>query len=376
MTVLLARVRPSLLCLSILLLALPASAQEDLPEPLVVRAEVKTVVTGAERSIAWPDGPAGMTPQWLVARVSIDWLCRSGKPIRLEVKHDGGPKEVASHKVDLRPRPEVHYGTLELELYLWEQSAVKAACAKDGEVRVESAPVLVTLHCANSRVYEWTQKLPLQVRCRPSEPSQAAVTGLSGSEWGRGDSPETMVSLSKFVHEAPDPERNVLTVGKRVKVPLGDLRGVMPAIRTLRVVRLDEAGAIVERFPPTPLKGKGTFEERYEPQLTLAPKQVGTLRFAYEAEYFDGSKLLSKAATIEVEKPRKLRKTGPLTAEQRHSVMQALEKKMATADCGPELVKWLREQPYVQDAGGKGSNLWLNFTDGLPMIITCRTTVR
>lgn len=383
MTVLLARVRLSLLCLSSLLLALPVSAQEEdaPPRPLVIRSpgdgEVTTVVTGAERSIGWPEGPTAMTPLWLVARTSIDWWCENGPAVRLEVKTDAGPREVASRTVDLR-RQKMNNGTSEVELYLWEQAAVKAACAKDGEVSLASASVHLTLHCPRGKRFEKTQTLPLQVRCRPSEPSQAAVTGISGSEMDRETQSGISLSLSKFAHTEPFADPEVVNVGQRQKLNLGRVCGTVPALRALRVVRLQGAGTVVERFPPSRLEGRGTDDECYEPQVTLTPKQPGPLQFAYEAEYFDGSRLLSRPVSVEAESAteRAARKARELTPEQRHSVMEALEKKLATTDCGPELVKWLKEQPHVKDAGGSGSNYWLNFSDGLPMIITCRKTER
>ncbi len=381
MTVLLARVRLPLFCLSSLLLALPASAQQEdaPPQPLVIRSpgagEVTTVVTGAERSIGWPEGPAAMTPLWLVARTSIDWLCENGPAVRLEVKTDAGPREAASRTVDLR-RQKMNNGTSEVELYLWEQAAVKAACAKDGEVSLASAPVRLTLHCPGGKRFEKTQTLPLQVRCRPSEPSQAEVTGISGSEMDRETPSGIMVSLSKFAHTEPWADTEVVNVGQRQKLKLGRVCRPVPELRALRVVRLEGAETVVERFPPSRLLGRGTDEECYEPQVTLTPKEAGPLQFAYEAEYFDGSRLLSKPVWVEAESAREraARKALELTPEQRHSVMKALDEKLATTGCGPELVKWLKEQPYVKDAGGKGSNYWLNFRDGMPLIITCRKT--
>jgi hypothetical protein len=54
---------------------------------------------------------------------------------------------------------------------------VKAACAKGGEVLVDSVPVNLALRCESGRVIKNRQVLPLQVDCKPSAPSQEAVTG-------------------------------------------------------------------------------------------------------------------------------------------------------------------------------------------------------
>ncbi len=339
-------------------------------------AEVVTEVTGQgeDRGVSWPEGPAAMTPLWLVAQGYIRWACEDGHAVRLEVRAGRGP-DARARSIDLS-RHQLYGGFSEVPLYLWEVAEVKAACKEPGDVRVDSVPVHLTLECPMGRLQRATRSVALQVRCRPSEPSQAEVTGISGSEMDRETPSGIMVSLSKFAHTEPWADTEVVNVGQRQKLKLGRVCRPVPELRALRVVRLEGAETVVERFPPSRLLGRGTDEECYEPQVTLTPKEAGPLQFAYEAEYFDGSRLLSKPVWVEAESAREraARKALELTPEQRHSVMKALDEKLATTGCGPELVKWLKEQPYVKDAGGKGSNYWLNFRDGMPLIITCRKT--
>ncbi|XXF80776.1 hypothetical protein P2318_13765 [Myxococcaceae bacterium GXIMD 01537] len=363
------------LCMSGVLLGTPALAvDEELrlssPEP----GEVRTEVTGqgAQTGIAWPDGPAAMTPRWFVADAEVTWACAKGPALRLEVRTERGP-DSKPRAFNLRADKRFG-GTSQVPLYLWPVEDVKAACAKDGEARVESTPVHLTLQCPGGRRVTRTQTVALQARCRPSEPSREAVTGISGSETERPDSPSTVNALPKFAHVEPSPDPATLLVGKRVTVKLGSAWPLTPAVRSLRPVQLDEAGKVLERHEPCRLvtEGGGGLV-RCEPRVTLTPQQAGTLRFAFEAEYPDGSRLLSASAPVTVETPqaRAAEEARAPTPEQRKAVMDAVTQKLATRTCGPDLVPWLKQQPHVEDAGGNSHNLWLRFSDGEPFVISC-----
>ena len=128
-------------------LVLPPAATLAATEPGTLHIEspgsgdIETTVTGrgAAASVAVPDAPAAMTPRWIVSGARIDWYCPDSNAVKLVVRTGRGPS-APPRTFDLRPRP-IQGATSELDLYLWEVSAVKAACTRDGEVRVESVPV-------------------------------------------------------------------------------------------------------------------------------------------------------------------------------------------------------------------------------------------
>jgi hypothetical protein len=337
-------------------------------------AEVVTEVTGQgeDRGVSWPEGPAAMTPLWLVAQGYIRWACEDGHAVRLEVRAGRGP-DARARSIDLS-RHQLYGGFSEVPLYLWEVAEVKAACKEPGDVRVDSVPVHLTLECPKGRLQRATRSVALQVRCRPSEPSREAVTGVAGSESQREEGPNILNMLPKFAHHRVSLSGTWLLVGQRQTLELGRVGPQLPALQGLRVVRLDAAGKVVERFAPERLLDAGTDEARYEPRVTLTPKEAGTLRLALEAEYPDGSRMLSAPAEVRVEtrKQRAEREARRPTSQQRLAVLKAVEERMkANRQCGAELVAWLKQLPHVEDAGDNGHNAWLRFTDGIPLVISC-----
>ena len=347
---------------------------------LVIRSpesgEVQTVVTGrgAEASVAVPDGPASMTPLWIAAQTDLRWDCSDSLAVSLEVRTGKGPSSTP-HTVELLHTHHLQGGETQLELYLWEIPEVKAACDRDGEVRLNSVPVKLSLRCQSGRVFTHEQVIPLGVRCRPSAPSEEAVTGLTGSEESRHQG-NFDVMLAKFSRLTPDPTPTELSLGKRATLEFSRVlrRAWAPEFQTLRVVRLDAGGKVVERFPAVPQTGDGDKDDpAFDPKLTLTPKTAGTLRFALEAEYLDHSRLVSQPADIPVLTPEQeaAKEAKRLSGPQRMQFFQALQEQMQQLDCGQALVDWIKKQPVIEDAGGSPGGLWYRFTDGLPGIVHC-----
>ncbi len=340
------------------------------PEP----GEVRTVVTGQGEaaSVAFPDGPASMTPRWLVAMVDLRWTCSDSKAVDLEVKTGKGP-DAKPRAFELLRKHNLQGGSTRAELYLWEVSAVKAACAKDGEARVDSVPVSLTLRCKSGRVITQEQVIPLQAECRPSAPSEEAVTGLTGSEVERNRGVYQLM-LSKFSRQEPDPTPDELHLGRKSTVEFSRVRpgGWVPELQSLRVVRLDEKGQVAERFPPVRLSGRGDDAE-FAPRHTFTPKAAGPVRFALEAGYADGSWLLSQPAEVQVLTPAQVaaKAANEVSATRRMAFLKELEARMGELECGPELADWLEKQPVIKDAGVSGGNVWYSFTDGVMGVAHC-----
>jgi hypothetical protein len=359
----------------------PAAAPAD-TEPGTLHIEsprsgdIETTVTGrgAAASVAVPDAPAAMTPRWIVSGTRIDWTCPDSNAVKLVVRTGRGPS-ATPHTFDLRPYT-VHGASSELDLYLWEVSAVKAACTRDGEARVDSVPVKLTLRCENGQEMKHTQVLALQAHCRPSAPSEEAVTGLTGTE-DRREQGLMSTSLDKFSQKTIDPDPLELSLGREGTVEFSNVpRQTRPEIQSLRVVRLGAGDKVVQRYPPARLSDD---PERswFEPRLTLTPRSAGPLRFALEAEYPDGSRLLSKPAELQVltaaqeaaqKAAQEARRVAP---EQRMAFLDELMKRMGDSGCGQALVDWMKAQPVIQDAGNLQVNLWYRFTDGLSGIVSC-----
>lgn len=348
-----------------------------LQEELVIYSpesgDVRTVVTGrgATASVAVPEGPASMTPRWITVQASLRWTCPDNPAVSLEVRTARGPS--AKPRTEPLRTYNLQGGTSEMELYLWEVSEVKAACDKEGEVRLNSVPVKLSLRCQDGRILTHEQSLSLAVRCRPSAPSEEAVTGLTGSERERQQG-NTLMMLSKFSQLEPDPSPRELSLGKRGTLEFSRVsrRGWAPELQSLRVVRLDAAGKVVEHFPPVPLTGVKDDAE-FNPRLTLTPGTAGTLRYALEAEYPDGSRLLSQPAEVQVLTPEQeaAKEAKKLSPTQRMTFFQGLQSQMEQLDCGPALVDWLKKQPVIEDAGTAPGGLWYRFSDGLPGIVHC-----
>ncbi|QRN98326.1 hypothetical protein JRI60_04465 [Archangium violaceum] len=340
------------------------------PEP----GEVRTVVTGQGEaaSVAFPDGPASMTPLWLVGMVDLRWTCADSKAVSLEVKTGKGP-DAKPQSFELLRKHNLQGGSTRTVLYLWEASAVKAACAKDGEARVDSVPVSLTLRCKSGRVLEHTQVIPLQAECRPSTPSQEAVTGLTGSEMERNRGVYQLM-LSKFSRQEPDPSPDELRLGGKSTLEFSRVRpgGFVPEVQSLRVVRLDEKGQVAERFPPVRLSGSGDDAE-FVPRLTFTPKAAGPVRFALEAGYADGSWLLSRPAEVQVLTPAQVaaKAAKEVSGTRRMAFFKELEAQMGQLKCGPELVEWLEKQPVIEDAGFTEGNVWYTFTDEVTGVAHC-----
>lgn len=110
-----------------------------------------------------------MTPRWIVANVLVGWMCTGGKAVELEVKTDKGPGSTP-RTFELLRKYGLSGASTPLELYLWEVSRVKAACAKDGEARVDSVTVNLSLRCESGQVIKNKQVIPLPVDCQPSTP--------------------------------------------------------------------------------------------------------------------------------------------------------------------------------------------------------------
>ncbi|PTL76985.1 hypothetical protein [Vitiosangium sp. GDMCC 1.1324] len=340
------------------------------PEP----KEVRTVVTGRGEaaSVAYPDGPASMTPRWLVAAVDIHWTCSDSKAVGLEVKTGKGPNS-RPQTFELLRKHNLYGASTRMELYLWEVSAVKEACAKDGEVSVDSVPVSLTLRCQSGQVLERKQVIPLQVDCRPSAPSAEAVTGLTGSEVER-DRGVFQQMLSKFSHEEPAPFPRELRLGQKSTLQFTRLlrRVWSPEIQTLRVVQLDKNGQVAERFPPVPLSGNPDDPE-FNPQHTFTPNAAGPIRFALEVEYADSSRLLSQPAEVQVltASQEAARAAKEVSESRRMQFFKDLASQKGPLGCSPELVDWLKKQPVIEDAGLGEKNVWYRFTDEVVGVVHC-----
>ncbi|WNG37971.1 hypothetical protein F0U61_33050 [Archangium violaceum] len=354
----------------------PAHARENV---LVIRSPepdaVQTVVTGQgpAASVAMPDGPASMTPRWLVARADLRWTCPDSKAVALEVKTDKGPN-ARPRTFELLRTHGLHGASTQMELYLWEVSAVKAACASEGEVHVDSVPVKLTLRCEDGQVFQHQQVIPLQARCRPLAPSEEAVTGLTGSENER-DRGSYQQMLGKFALMTPDLSPSELSLGKKGTLEFSDVlrRAWTPEFQALRVVKLGAKGEILERQPPVPLSGDPE-DPVFAPRLTLTPRKAETLRFALEAEYPDGSRLISQPAEVRVLTPKQqaAQAARVIPPARRMQFLEELQKQMGALDCGPVLIEWIQKQPVIEDAGlSKDSGLWYRFSDGQMGIVHC-----
>jgi hypothetical protein len=264
---------------------------------------VNVTGTGSHREVGWPEGGA-LTQRWLTAHQQLRWQCPPGRgqAARLDVAVQDAPGRLIHE--DLTPH-HLQGATSSHQLYLWPLDEVRRACAKDGDVDLPSRPISLSLQCQTGAPLTATVRVPLHVHCLAAPPAGEVQT----------------VAYARVAERQGCAMTSQLEANVPTAVTFCGLlpRTLAPEPESIRLVQLDEHDRVLEAQPPCFQASSTPADHAPEckPTLTVTGKVDGTLRFAYEVTFADGTREHTRPIPVAVRTPEgDARRSAELKAAQ------------------------------------------------------------
>jgi hypothetical protein len=330
------------------------------------------------------DGPDTETPgrirglsstgAWLVHPGGVNWSCSDVGGSMLEILT--GP---ANHRVqwvrDLKAQSNIHGATQTANLYLFPIQKVAQVCSQKTDLQLQTAPIDLTLTCADGKVSRRHEQLTLNIHCNHGAELKAEAATKGERE------AKTHVFQGDWLDilRAPSVDARVLNQGEPQTLHLLGRRcpqGSEARPSQIRVVSLNEHDQVLESFTTFCELGPGgeDLHEQNQVQFTYQPSTHDPLRLALEYDYPDGSKRLSAITTLpvlnEAEQRKEEARWFPRGAFE--AFLETASQKKKELGCTQEFVDWLKSQKYVSEAVMGRHGIGILLTDERTASIDCQ----